>query len=140
MPRALQSLALATILAAPPAAFAHEGHAHHLMGTVASVSHDGKTLEVKEKDGRTVRVALTSETKILKGEKSVAASDLRSGARVVVTTKETEGAPPTALEIRMAESETTSPQSSYTCPMHPEVRAVAAGKCSKCGMDLEKAG
>jgi len=27
----------------------------------------------------------------------------------------------------------------YTCPMHPEVRQSAPGKCPKCGMDLEPA-
>ena len=27
----------------------------------------------------------------------------------------------------------------YTCPMHPEVRKMAPGKCPKCGMDLVKA-
>ena len=26
----------------------------------------------------------------------------------------------------------------YTCPMHPEVQSDKAGKCSKCGMNLEK--
>jgi hypothetical protein len=26
----------------------------------------------------------------------------------------------------------------YVCPMHPDVTAAAAGKCSKCGMALEK--
>ena len=26
----------------------------------------------------------------------------------------------------------------YSCPMHPEVKSGKAGKCSKCGMDLEK--
>lgn len=26
----------------------------------------------------------------------------------------------------------------YACPMHPDVTATAAGKCSKCGMALEK--
>lgn len=26
----------------------------------------------------------------------------------------------------------------YVCPMHPDVSATAAGKCSKCGMALEK--
>jgi Cu+-exporting ATPase len=25
----------------------------------------------------------------------------------------------------------------YTCPMHPEVRENAPGKCPKCGMSLE---
>ncbi len=30
-----------------------------------------------------------------------------------------------------------SDQASYTCPMHPEVRASSPGRCPKCGMDLE---
>jgi len=30
--------------------------------------------------------------------------------------------------------------SSYTCPMHPDVRQQAPGKCPKCGMALEPAG
>lgn len=25
----------------------------------------------------------------------------------------------------------------YSCPMHPEIRQSAPGKCSKCGMTLE---
>ena len=28
------------------------------------------------------------------------------------------------------------PQASYSCPMHPEVKAKSAGKCPKCGMNL----
>lgn len=31
---------------------------------------------------------------------------------------------------------TPSPQAGYVCPMHPEVKQNAPGKCSKCGMDL----
>ncbi|WP_184558113.1 multicopper oxidase domain-containing protein [Chryseobacterium sediminis] len=30
----------------------------------------------------------------------------------------------------------TQPQSTYTCPMHPEVISDKPGKCPKCGMDL----
>ena len=26
----------------------------------------------------------------------------------------------------------------YACPMHPDVTSDKAGKCSKCGMELEK--
>ena len=29
------------------------------------------------------------------------------------------------------------PPAEYTCPMHPEVRAIAPGACPKCGMALE---
>ena len=29
------------------------------------------------------------------------------------------------------------PATTYTCPMHPEVRQQSPGKCPKCGMKLE---
>jgi len=31
-----------------------------------------------------------------------------------------------------------APPHVYACPMHPEVRATSAVKCSKCGMPLER--
>jgi uncharacterized membrane protein YraQ (UPF0718 family) len=34
-------------------------------------------------------------------------------------------------------SDDTSGEAAYACPMHPEVRSSAPGRCPKCGMDLE---
>jgi len=30
----------------------------------------------------------------------------------------------------------TEEKKAYTCPMHPEIRNEAPGKCPKCGMEL----
>lgn len=38
----------------------------------------------------------------------------------------TEGPPSSAVEAE------------YVCPMHPEVRQASPGKCTKCGMELER--
>ncbi len=35
-----------------------------------------------------------------------------------------------------AETETAAAKTAYSCPIHPDVTSDAAGKCSKCGMDL----
>ena len=35
---------------------------------------------------------------------------------------------------------TPAPDAAYSCPMHPEVRSRAAGRCPKCGMTLTKSG
>ncbi len=58
-------------------------HGHgHVMGTVASVT--AERIEVKTKDGKTVTVPLTAETKYLKGDQKAARADVRVGERVVV--------------------------------------------------------
>jgi Cu(I)/Ag(I) efflux system membrane fusion protein len=35
-----------------------------------------------------------------------------------------------------ADRTATAPETTYSCPMHPEVRSPVPGKCPKCGMDL----
>ena len=42
--------------------------------------------------------------------------------------------PNTANLVLLTDSTDTK---TYTCPMHPEVISDKAGKCPKCGMDLE---
>lgn len=45
--------------------------------------------------------------------------------------------PPTSLTPSGLQSPTTAtPSGTYNCPMHPEVRTDAPGKCPECGMDL----
>jgi len=75
----LMMIALAVV--APAAARAHEGHAHKVMGTVASV--DGKNVMVKTADGKTVMVMLDAKTKITQGKTKLEASALKVGDRVV---------------------------------------------------------
>ena len=75
-------------------ALAHGGHPH-VMGTVAAIAADH--LEVKTKDGKTVSVPLTRDTKYLRGDQPAAPADVRTGERVVVHL----GAQGTAAEVHL---------------------------------------
>jgi hypothetical protein len=44
------------------------------------------------------------------------------------------------LEVKAASNAVGASATEYTCPMHPEVKQKAAGKCPKCGMALVAAG
>jgi hypothetical protein len=72
---------LALTVVVPAVAVAHEGHAHKVMGTVASI--DGNHMTVKGTDGKTVMVMLDAKTRITQGKAKVAASILKVGDRVV---------------------------------------------------------
>lgn len=87
MKRALLTL-LAVALATAPA-WAHEGHAHKVMGTVSAV--EANRLEVKAADGKTSSLALNEKTKIVRGKTALKLSDVRTGDRVVVVATETKG-------------------------------------------------
>jgi hypothetical protein len=77
-------LALAAILmcAAPGTIVAHEGHTHKVMGTVASVQ--GKTVEVKTTDGKTVKVTCDAKTTVTRGKESLDINALKVGERVSI--------------------------------------------------------
>lgn len=66
-----------------PRAIAHEGHAHKVMGTVATVN--GPHLEVKDKDGKMTMHMLDNKTKIRRGKAVAAMADIKVGDRVVVS-------------------------------------------------------
>lgn len=89
MTRWFISLAVAGLLigARMPLALAHEGHAHKVMGTVATI-HENH-LEVKDKDGKISMHALDAKTKIRRGKAVAALTDIKVGDRVVVTTIQT---------------------------------------------------
>jgi hypothetical protein len=91
-------LALGASIAAP--AFAHEGHAHKLMGTVTSVHTDTSHVEVKTADGKAADFYVTPETKYSSGAKAATLKDLVVGARVSVTTK-MEGTKTFATEVKI---------------------------------------
>jgi hypothetical protein len=44
----------------------------------------------------------------------------------------------TQKQVKKTAGTTTQVTEAYVCPMHSEVTATAPGKCSKCGMALEK--
>lgn len=107
---ASMALALVAALVAAPYAIAHEGHAHKMMGTVATVNDH--RLEVKAADGKTAAVTLNETTKILRGKAPATLQDIKAGERVVVTAMEKKGpdgkAEMIASEVRLADA-TSSP-------------------------------
>ncbi len=104
MTRRLALMALVVTFAAGTA-FAHPGHDHKIMGTIASI--DGKHVIVKTTDGKEVSVQITEKTRLLKGKARGTAADLRAGLRVVVNVGN--GAEPlTAKEVQYAVTPTTN--------------------------------
>jgi hypothetical protein len=79
--KSVVTIALAGALVIPSAARAHEGHTHKVMGTVSSI--DGKNVTVKTTDGKTVTVVLGAKTKITQGKRTVEATALKVGDRLV---------------------------------------------------------
>ena len=80
------------------AVLAHEGKIH-VMGTISAV--DAQRVVVTDREGKTVSITLTNDTKYEQGDAAAAASALKVGARVVI---DVTGKPEsfTATEIRIA--------------------------------------
>lgn len=83
-------VALIAAVAFPMSVWAHEGHAHKVMGTVSAVT--AKQLDVKATDGKTVMIALDAKTIYQHGKAKVDAKMLKVGDRVVVDAVQEEGA------------------------------------------------
>ena len=66
--------------------FAHEGHTHNALGTIASVQ--GARLEIKTTDGKTLTVGLRPATPITRGKEKLTAAALKVGERVSVDYRE----------------------------------------------------
>ena len=98
--KSIIAAAVAGALVLPVAARAHEGHTHKVMGTISSI--DGKNLTVKTTDGKTVTVVLGAKTKITQGKKTVEATVLKVGDRLVAEGTE-EKAVLTASTVRLGE-------------------------------------
>jgi hypothetical protein len=75
------AVVLACALVVPAVARAHEGHAHKVMGTVASV--EGDHVMVKTTDGKTVMVMLDKKTAVTRGKTRLDAAAVKVGERVV---------------------------------------------------------
>jgi hypothetical protein len=87
MTRPFTALLAVLVIAAP--AFAHPGHDHKVMGTIA-VLHENH-LEVKDAQGKSTALLLDAKTKIVRGKVAVKVADLKVGDRVVVTAAENKG-------------------------------------------------
>src|SRR5438132_11156179 len=78
----ISTFALVTLLSAP-IVFAHEGHAHKsIMGTVTKL--DGGHIVVKTRGGKTVSIAVTSDTEYRGQSGKDSREDIKLGDRVVV--------------------------------------------------------
>lgn len=65
--------------------FAHDGHEHKVMGTVAMTAADH--LMLKDKDDKDVTIKVTKDTKV-KAKPPVKVEEIKPGTRVVVTAVE----------------------------------------------------
>ncbi|HUP50144.1 MAG TPA: hypothetical protein VNA04_15270 [Thermoanaerobaculia bacterium] len=72
----------AVLLAVTTAAWTHEGHVHHILGTVQEV--EGNTAVVELRDGKRHTVEFTAKTRFTKGSKEASLADVRPGVRVSV--------------------------------------------------------
>jgi hypothetical protein len=76
-------------LMAPVVAWAHEGHLHKALGTVASI--DGPHVVLKTTDGKSITVMLDKETTITRGKDKLDATALKVGERISVDYMEEKG-------------------------------------------------
>ena len=94
-------LAMAVALVVPAAVWAHAGHAHKVLGTIAAVTD--AQLDVKTADGKTVAVTLDAKTVYRQGKVRTDATMLKAGERVVIEAEQAEGAKlMTAKTVTMA--------------------------------------
>ena len=94
-------LAMVVALVAPVAVWAHAGHAHKVLGTIAAVTD--AQLDVKTADGKTVAVTLDAKTVYRQGKVRTDVTMLKAGERVVIEAEQAEGAKlMTAKTVTMA--------------------------------------
>jgi len=82
MTRRTAILAAATLVLAAPAVWAHDGHAHIIMGTVTG--KDAKQVKVKTPSGEILSIAINEKTSVVRDKRKVAVADVLVGRRVVV--------------------------------------------------------
>ena len=76
------ALALTAALALPVLAFAHEGHVHKALGTIATIN--GEHVEIKTTDGKNLTVMLDKKTTVTRGKEKLDATALKVGERISV--------------------------------------------------------
>ncbi len=99
MTRRTAILAVAAVVLAASAAWAHDGHTHTVMGTVAAL-HDGQLQVVQAKDGKTVTIVLNDKTIVTRGKEKLTRAAVVAGQRVVVDVGNG-AAPLTAREVKL---------------------------------------
>jgi hypothetical protein len=76
-------------LMTPVVTWAHEGHMHKALGTVASI--DGPHVVLKTTDGKSLTVMLDKETTVTRGKEKLDASAVKVGERISVDYMEEKG-------------------------------------------------
>ena len=72
---------VAVALVLPAAVWAHEGHAHKVLGTISAVQDN--RVELKTPEGKMVTVTVNAKTTFARGRQKVDASALKVGERIV---------------------------------------------------------
>lgn len=82
MTRRIALMAAVMLALAAPTVWAHDGHAHFIMGTVTA--RDAKQVKVKTPSGEILAIAITAKTSVLRDKRKVAVAEVQVGRRVVV--------------------------------------------------------
>lgn len=72
---------VAVALVLPAAAWAHEGHAHKILGTISAIQ--ANRVELKTPEGKTVSVVVNAKTTYARGKQKVDVTALKVGERIV---------------------------------------------------------
>ena len=100
--------ALAMVL--PVFALAHEGHAHHMTGTVTAIHADLNQIEIKDTAGKASSFYVTDATKYTQGTKTMSLGDLKPGMRVVADAT-MQGEKMIATSVRVGTAAAAAPHS-----------------------------
>lgn len=79
----LRACLLALFATGSAAAFAHDGHAHKIVGTLTMVAAD--YVMVRTRAGKEVTVRIAEKTKVTQGRQALKIEALKAGTRVVIT-------------------------------------------------------
>ena len=85
----MMAVVVCATLLAPAGAWAHEGHMHKALGTVASI--EGAHVALNTTDGKNLTVMLDKGTTVTRGKEKVDASAIKVGERISVDYMEEKG-------------------------------------------------
>ena len=102
------ALMMMIVLALPGSLYAHGGHVHKALGTIASIQ--GEQVTITTNEGKTLKVVLDKKTTITRGKNKLDATALRVGERLSVDyTEQTKTM--VAQAIKLAAPATTAAKS-----------------------------
>ena len=113
--RFVTALCAVVAVAISSAAWAHEGHAHKVMGTVTMAAADH--VMIKTTDGKDETITVNAKTKVVRGKTAIKSADIKPGTRVVVTVA-SDKAPFVATEVQVGAAE--QPTAGTTKPSAPQ--------------------